>query len=193
MEKFSKIQKLDSISSIASIDTVFNGEHIKIVKTDGWEVVTGSDTVIVLPYFVEQGQIMLRLEWVPTYNYHAKSKDGEWLTVISGSVEIGESPEEAALRELEEEGGIRLRSNNNNLQKWKEVYVSKCAAFKYHIFYLPLMELDYDSYTAQGDGSEAETRSRSIKISAGTLNKIQPADTITALCIELLKKELHVR
>ncbi|MGC9112918.1 NUDIX hydrolase [Acidilobus sp.] len=69
-------------------------------------------SVAVLPV-LEDGRVILERQWRPA--------TGSWvLEVPAGRVERGESPEEAAVRELEEETGYRA----SRLTKVYEAYVS---------------------------------------------------------------------
>jgi ADP compounds hydrolase len=70
-----------------------------MADAEGVGYVQCGDGVVVVP-LTEDGQVLLALEYSPAFG-------GEILTLAGGAVDEGESPEEAANRELQEELGWR--------------------------------------------------------------------------------------
>ena len=77
--------------------------------------VVESDSIVVLPYIKDEGYVYLRLEnippWIEKYQNNINSNitlETQFLTVISGTIEKDETPEQTLRRELYEESGIVL-------------------------------------------------------------------------------------
>ena len=128
MDKFTK---LDKVTKIEDVDNVlFSNDHMKLINIDEWTAIKEPDSVVCIPYLIEQNQFIIRQEWIPSYKY----VDGHdhHLTVISGSIEEDETPEIALTRELEEEAGIVLRENVK-LEFERPLFISKSSMGKYNI------------------------------------------------------------
>lgn len=82
---------------------LFSNEWVSVFERDGWYTYTHSNRtglVCVVPYRNDKEYPILgRYEICPPHN------DGNSLTSITGSIEKGEVPISAALRELKEESG----------------------------------------------------------------------------------------
>jgi 8-oxo-dGTP pyrophosphatase MutT (NUDIX family) len=160
-----------------------------VVNFEDWHIIKESDFVVCIPYLVESNQIIIRHEYIPTFKY----VDGQeyHLTVLSGSIETGETPDRALLRELEEEAGIVL-DPEYKFEFMKPLFVSKGHASKYYPCILPLMEKDYEEVIAKGDGSLAEKKSKSAKLDAKYLNSINASDLITEYMLIQIKNYLNL-
>ena len=189
MEKFTKL-KPKSDDSDKKEDVLFSNDHVKIINYEDWHIIKESDFVVCIPYLVESNQIIIRHEYIPTF----KMIDGQeyHLTVLSGTIESGETPERALLRELEEEAGLVLDANYT-IEFMKPLFVSKGHASKYHPCLLPLMEKDYQEVVAKGDGSTAEKKSKSAKLDAKYLNSINASDLITEYMLIQIKNYLNIQ
>jgi len=185
MEKFTKYSKNLPIEEESEI--IFK-DRFDVIKYRDWSIIDESDMITVIPYFKDEGFVLLRSEWIPTYQLKYKDvyKGVEnFITVISGTIEEGESPEQALRRELYEEAGIVL-SNVKELDIGRPLHVSKGNL---NVYYPCLLELNYNDYKqtkAPGDGSKSETKSQTIKVSIADLDQIQPFDLISAHLIEKL-------
>lgn len=81
------------------METLYEGEHVRIKKEDGWEFVerTGSNTAVCIIGFVKSKLIAISQLRIPT---------GERvLELPAGMMEDDETPQDTALRELKEETG----------------------------------------------------------------------------------------
>ena len=115
------------------------------------EIFIGTDAAIVLPYDPKTDRVLLveQIRMGPLM----RGAGNPWLLEpIAGIVDGGETPEQAALRESEEEAGLR----DVKLEKMFAYYPSTGAATDYFYCYLGLCELpDLESYTG-GLASESE-------------------------------------
>ena len=189
MEKFSKLKpKTDFVED--KEDIVYSNDYVKVINFEDWTIVKESDFVVCIPYLIDSNQIILRHEYIPTYKY----VDGQdyHITVLSGGIEVGETPERALLRELEEEAGI-IVSPDYKVEFMKPLFVSKGNASKYHPCIIQLTERDYHEVVAKGDGSEAEKKSQSVKVDVKYLNSINASDLITEYMIQQMKDYFNIQ
>ena len=165
MEKFTKLKPKSEFTEPKD-NVLYSNKYMKVIDFEDWTIIKESDFVVCIPYLIESNQIILRHEYIPTFKY----VDGQdfHITVLSGGIELGESPERAILRELEEEAGIVV-SPEFKIEFMKPLFVSKGNASKYHPCIIQLTERDYHEVMAKGDGSEAEKKSQSVKTNC--LNK----------------------
>jgi 8-oxo-dGTP pyrophosphatase MutT (NUDIX family) len=162
---------------------------VKVINYEDWTVIKESDFVVCIPYLIDSNQIILRHEYIPTF----KMVDGQefHITILSGGIEQGETPERAILRELEEEAGIVVEPDYK-VEFMKPLFVSKGNASKYYPCIIQLTERQYHEVIAKGDGSVAEKKSQSVKVDAKYLNSINASDVITEYMILKLKEYLNM-
>jgi len=92
--------------------------------------------VVILPYLRDDGFILLRHEYVPTYQYFYRDSNDyknitNFLTVVTGQIEQNESLENCVRRELYEETGIVL-SSLYKVEIDKHLFLSKGNVAQYH-------------------------------------------------------------
>ncbi|SRR6266403_1695032 len=184
MDKFSKL--FQSNKKLKDDDNyLWKGSYIKIKELDGWEGVCEKDCIVAIVYLLEHDELVLRKEYVPTYNWVNKKEF--YLTILSGAIEEGETAERTLIRELEEEAGIKLHTHYRGFKKLNQLFFNKGCTAQYHIYYVPLNDTDYEKVLAKGDGSEIEDKSISVRIDVKFVKNLNPSDTITALCLEYFK------
>ncbi len=189
MEKFTKIKpKTDQDTS--KDDVLFSNGYMKLINYEDVVLIKESDFVVCIPYLIEYNQIILRHEYIPTFKY----TDGQeyHITVISGAIESGETPEMALLRELEEEAGLVL-SPDFKFDFMKPVFISKSNSSKYHPCLINLTERDYHEVVAKGDGSRLEKLSKSVKVDLKHLPSINPSDLITSYMLDKIKEFTNLK
>jgi 8-oxo-dGTP pyrophosphatase MutT (NUDIX family) len=188
MQQFSKLKPKSDYEQKEKV--LFENGYMKLLDYEGWSIIKESDFVVCIPYLAETNQIILRHEYIPTFKY----RDGQeyHVTVLSGGIEAGESPERAILREIEEEAGLVI-SPDYKVEFMKPLYVSKGNSAKYHPCIIQLMERDYHEIIPTGDGSETEKKSQSVKVDVKYLNSINASDLITQYMIEQMKDYLNIQ
>jgi len=189
MEKFSKLKPKDEFADTKD-KVLYGDKHFKVIEYEDWHILKEKDTVVCIPYLVESNQFIIRYEYIPPFKY----ADGQeyHLTVISGGIEQGETPERTLLRELEEEAGLVLREDYQIDDNMKPLFINKASVNKYHPYILPLNEKDYHEVIAKGDGSKAEELSKSVKIDVKYLSSLNPSDLITDYMLVKLKEYLNL-
>lgn len=193
MNKFSKIEKGEQVlKKTVQEEIKYDGYH-KIINYKNYEFVKENDVVVVLPYFVDEASIILRHEVVPTYQYFYKDLPDykhvtNFLTVLSGTVEPGESLKNAVRRELYEEAGIVLASTYD-FDIEKTVFMSKGNVGRYHVVIIELRYNDFKLTKPPGDGSQLEKISRSLKIGLGDIDSLKSHDLITEYMLTKFKLE----
>lgn len=191
MDKFTRIVKKGKQKK-EDFTEKFKGDVITVVGYKEWEFVKEHDVVIVLPYLRDEASIILRHEYVPTYQYFYRNHNEyknvtHFLTVVSGSVDkAGESLENTVRRELYEETGIVL-SDLYDIEFDKHLFMSKGNTSQYHTCILELRYNDYKLLPPTGDGSYGEKISRSVKIGLGDIDEIRTHDLITEYMLTKFK------
>lgn len=187
MQRFSKLKPKDEFAE-GKEKVLYQDDNIKVINYEDWSVVEEKDCVVCIPYLIETNQVILRYEYIPPF----KLADGQdfHITVLSGSVERGESNERAILRELEEEAGIVLREGYN-IEFMKPLFKTKGHTDKYYPCIITLSENDYHEVMAKGDGSQAESVSKSVKVDVKFLKSLNVSDLITDYMLDKVKKYIN--
>lgn len=193
MDKFSNIEKGKKKEDNSAEKSLYTGDVLKVVGYKDWEFVKEGDMVVVLPYLRDESSIILRHEWVPTYQYHYKDNNDykhvtHFLTTLTGTVEPGETLENTVRRELYEEAGIVL-SNVYEIEMDKHLFLSKGNVAQYHTCIVELRYNDFRLTAPKGDGSLGESISNSVKISLGDLDELRTHDLITEYILTKFKLE----
>lgn len=187
MKTFTDLKKPKKINQ--DIETVYDGDYIKVKSVTGWEFVEEKDCVVVLPHLINFDEIILRKEDVPPFQTRHPNQEF-FLTVVSGTMEAGEDPTETLIRELREETGMLLNAGFQGWKKLGEYFWNKGNNSKCHLYYLPLTTSDFQKVAAVGDGSISEEKSKTIRIDMSYLNSLKPSDLVTELLLMKLKEEL---
>ena len=187
LEKFSKLKPKDEFVD-GKEKVLYKDDNMKVIDYENWSVIEEKDTIVCIPYLIETDQIVLRYEYIPPF----KHSDGQeyHITVISGGVERGETPEKALLRELEEEAGIVLREGYT-IEFMKPLFKTKAHNNKYHPCILTLSENDYHEVVAKGDGSKTESLSKSVKVDVKYIKSLNTSDLITDYMLDKVKKYIN--
>ncbi len=113
------------------------------------EVFAGADAALVLPYDEARDRVLLVEQWRAGPAWRGDPQP--WtLEPVAGLVDAGETPEEAAVRETEEEAGLRVAA----LERMFAGYASPGNSTDHHTAFLALCDLPDDH--AGGGGLEEE-------------------------------------
>lgn len=193
MEKFTKIEDKPFIPDE---EVLYNGKFLDMIQYKDTEILNVQDKVAILPYFRDEANILMRLEYLPAYQYKNRDKSNlrkitNYLTVITGTMEEGETPEQTIRRELFEEGGIVL----NNLYGFDiegPFFLQKYSTGQIWICLLELPVNSYRQIRPPTDGSDKEKLSKCIRVSIGDINQIVNNDLISKYLITKLKNQIGV-
>lgn len=192
MEKFTKIKKQPQAQIPAP---AYQGKNFTVTSHEENEMINESDTVVILPYFKDEGFILLKHENVASYKYRykddLKNKNlDRFLTVISSPLAEGEGPIQTVRRELYESSGIIL-SNLYPLEITEELFMTKNSTGKYYTF---LLELNYNDFKQVMNIDDQNKKvSNSIKVSIGDIDDIQIHDLLTRYMLLKLKFEYKIK
>ena len=133
---------------------LYHGEWLSVRRTAGdYEYVhqqkMGGEAVAVLGYV--SSWLLGRFEICPAHGERRPT-----LCALTGGIEPGESPVEAAVRELQEESGFAVPLNSVR-ELGRPVRPSKASDTVIHLFTAPIKtELVDGDFFGPGDGSEGE-------------------------------------
>ena len=154
----------------SDFETLWKGKWVSVVspKKNPYECLHENNMVFVVPILNEK--IGIRYELCPSYQIKAEGDENEkFYTVISGCIEEGESPKEAALRELKEEAGIEYEDGKVYIIFENVPYVKNTDA-RVTLIFIQLTK--YKEGIAEGDGTEYEKRSEVVWVSVQELTEI---------------------
>jgi len=191
MDKFSKIKKVND-NNVPDSGTTF--KDFQILNHEDWSFMKENDVVAILPYFVDDGHIFLRSEYVPTYQYGFKDDRQfknmkNFLTVITANIENGETPANAVRRELYEDTGIVLISSFP-IEISNPLFINKKNCSRCYLCLLEIRYNDYRQTAPKNAGIDMENRPQTVKIDLGYLENIKTFDLITELMLSKLVMSL---
>jgi len=188
MDKFSKL-KSEDYQKPKKNETIFSNDYIKVVEFEDWSVITGRDGVLCIPYLIEQNKFIIRQEYIPSYKF----VDGQeyHLACVGGGIEEGESPEEAILREIQEEAGLVIKEDLK-IDFEAPLFLHKSSSMKIFPCIIPLTENDYYEIPIKGDGSKIEKMSKTVAVDVKNLNALRPSDIQTQFMLEKFKRFLNL-
>lgn len=189
MDKFTRLEKTDFKPKAKKEDILYKNDFVKLINYEDYTTLVQKDCVLAVPVLIERNQLIIRKEYIPSYKYKTGQ---EWhLSFVGGGIELGETPEEALLRELQEEAGLVLR-DNYKIEFQKPLFMFKGGSCQYHWTILYLTENDYNEVRPTTDGSKLEKMSTTTKIDLKYIDSLLASDLVTEFLILKLKQDLNI-
>jgi hypothetical protein len=188
MDKFTKLKSPEYIKPEKE-KVHYSNDFIKIVDYEDWSVISGRDGVICIPFLIEQNKIILRQEYIPSYKYSTGQE--LHLACVGGGIEEGEKPEEALLREIQEEAGLVIRENYK-IEFDAPLFLQKSSSIKLYSCILPLTNNDFREIPIRGDGSKVEKMSKTVAVDIKYINSLIPSDIQTQFMLEKFKRFINL-
>ena len=160
------------------LKTLYKGKFVSVVSPIGipYESLHEEDNVIILP--IINNKVGIRYEFVPPYMIKDRVGVRNYYTVISGCKDEGETCRETAIRELREEGGVKIKKAK--LYKlYENIAFVKNTDMRSSLVLLLIQ--DYGKVEAEGDGTKSEEKSKTIWVTKEELNQIFKKDNIDSL------------
>jgi 8-oxo-dGTP pyrophosphatase MutT (NUDIX family) len=138
------------------MEKVYEGDYVKVVnpKEYNYEYIDEPDLIITIPYLVNKGKFGIRKELIPPYK--EKDKYDKHYTLLCGQIEEKETKQEATLRELQEEAG--LKEVDYEIISKKD-HMPLCKLTNVRVYFTILKIYDYVKEDPRGDGSYFEEQS----------------------------------
>ena len=188
MKKFTNLRPEEE-KKIQKDDLLYKDDYLKVVKFEDWSILSGKDGVVCIPYLIETNQFIIRQEYLPPFKY-AEGQEMH-LACVGGAIEMGETPEEALLREIQEEAGLVLR-DSYRIEFDKPLFIGKFTSIKVYPCILPLTENDYHEIAIKTDGTRCEKLSQTAKIDVKFLKKLNTSDIMTEYMLMKFKDYLNL-
>lgn len=156
------------------VKTLYKGKYINFVTPEFsyYECVDGSDCVVVLPVMkMNAGGIKygIRKEFCPCTMVKG-GKRAQTYSLITGGIEKGEKPLQAAIRELEEEAGVVLTESADWKTLGTNIAAGKFTTIRYQIFSVVFPEQEIK--TPEGDGTANEEKSETLWVTPDELKAL---------------------
>jgi len=189
MEKFSKLEPRDFKPREKKDKVLFSNDFVKVIDFEDYTTLVQKDCAFCVPVLIEKNQVIVRQEYIPSYKYATGQE--YHLSFVGGGIEQGETPEEALLRELQEEAGLVLR-DGYKVEFERPLFLEKVSSSRCHYSILFLTENDYHEVRPTTDGSKFEQMSQTVKVDIGRVESLIASDMVTEFLILKLRQAMNL-
>jgi 8-oxo-dGTP pyrophosphatase MutT (NUDIX family) len=177
------------ITGEGDADLLFKGEFIKVIspKAAPYEAVQCGDSVMVFLADTRNRTAFIRREHCPPYEYGTPFKF--WYTTITGGIEKGELPLDAAVREVREETGVDLKAHTVEVVSLFHGKFTKVQTDTIHVYLIK--GSGFTAGHASGDGTFYEKECTAVEIPFGEIPELRPCDYLLTSLWALAKPHLE--
>lgn len=157
---------------------IFDTNDIQILDIDGQNKIQQKSKLLILPYLIEDSNIVLKYKRIPTFNIHRPEID-RFVQILEGTV-TDDTLEEILKNTLKKDFGIVI---NDNVKKeiLSPIFLHQDTTSKLYICILPLMSYDYEQHIPETDKND------NILININELPNIVIYDIVTKYVLDLFK------
>ena len=190
MEKFTKIKKNEPQRE--ENEERFKNDDMSIIKFDDKDIIISNARVVVLPYFKDEGFVLLKYEKCPAFKFKFKDKSeyndvDYYLTTIKADFDDNETPTQNVRRILHEKTGVVL-NNLFSIEVDKVLFKDDNNVGQYHIC---LLNINYNDY--KQSSVKVTEENRVVKVSLGDIDNIKVHDLVTDYLLLKLKYENNMK
>lgn len=152
------------------MDVKWSGEHFSIISPKDYEYESVHEANMVLCLPLVDGKYIIRKEVCPAYEVKEnETGESKFWTMVSGTVEEGETLLQTLKREMGEETPV-LPKRIQVLHRRKKIPFVKLTTQRASIYHFEVLE--YEETEAAGDGSKVESQSTHEFVSPKKLQEI---------------------
>jgi hypothetical protein len=190
MEKFTKIKKNEPKRE--ENEDLFKNDDMSIIKFDDTDIISSTDQIVILPYFKDEGFILLKYEKLPAFKFKYKDKAefnniDYYLTTIKADYEEEQSPTQNVRRVLHDKTGVVL-NQLFPIEVDKVLFKQDNNVGQYHIC---LLNVNYNDY--KQSSVQVTEENRVVKVSLGDIDHIKIYDLVTDYLLLKLKYENELK
>lgn len=190
MDKFSNIKKNEIKREVN--EDLFKNDEMAIIKFDDKDIITSKDQVVILPFFKDEGFILLKYEKLPAFKFKYKDKSEYndqdfYLTSIKDDYDDKQSPTQNVRRILFEKTGVVL-NQLFPIEMNMVLFKQENNVGQYHICVLVINFNDFKQSSIQ-----TTEENKVVKISLGDIDHIKTFDLVTDYCMLKLKYENNIK
>jgi len=190
MEKFTKIK--NSEPQREENEERFKNDELSIIKFGDKDIIISDAEIVILPYFKDEGYLLLKYEKCPAFKFKYKDKSeyntiDYYLTSIKASYNDDETPTQNVRRILFEKTGVVL-NQLFPIEVDKVLFKDTNNVGQYHIC---LLEINYNDF--KQSSVKVTEENRVVKVSLGDLDNIKVFDIVTDYLIMKLKYENNLK
>jgi hypothetical protein len=186
MEKFTRMKKSEPQQE--QNEERFKNDELSIIKFGDKDIIISDAEVVILPYFKDEGYILLKYEKCPAFKFKYKDKSeyntiDYYLTSIKDSFNDDQTETQNVRRILHEKTGIVL-NQLFPIEVDKVLFKDVNNVGQYHICLLPMNYNDFKQSSVQ-----VTEENRVVKISLGDIDQMKVFDIVTEYLLLKLKYE----
>lgn len=164
---------------------IFDAEDFTVSNLYGNNIVNESDKILILPYFKEDNNILLRYSSVPAYE-SKKPEIDKYAQVLSENVEDEFTITDAIKKSCLKKYGIKI-SDNYDFDILSPIFLYPTSNVRYYICILPLMDYDFEQIIPSEE-NKLKMKNSNISANINELNNIVFYELTSRYVIDLFKQ-----